>query len=328
MYYDRTLSREFAQILMEGGKLRWLLNYVKVHPELDFGIVKSNGKERIIVYRGLTKIMQIEKMTTSNLVKVTAAEKYKKIAPELYGKKALSDITEEPIDKIIRSLKKEGPKETNYNNKKEGYYQNRLSKEFGVLATEDSDFILIEKEVVIGYKDNSEKEQILSPLKASYMKIQEAIYEADSKTNHKKFGKNIKEKSFGNEVDFLALNKNGDLLLMEMKHGSNTSGIYLSPLQIGMYYEILGKLPGLKESALNSLMQKQKIGLVNPDWKVPTLTGKIIPALIVADLKPKSTAKEKFYEILEICRKVEGDEFLKDLVAYDYTPDEGLVLWE
>ena len=59
MYYNRTISKEFASLLETGSKLRWLFDFVKNHKELDFLIGKNNSKEWISVYRGLTRILTI-----------------------------------------------------------------------------------------------------------------------------------------------------------------------------------------------------------------------------------------------------------------------------
>ena len=53
MYYNRTLSKELSALLETGGELRWLFDFVKNHPDLDFLVGKNNSKEWLSVYRGL-----------------------------------------------------------------------------------------------------------------------------------------------------------------------------------------------------------------------------------------------------------------------------------
>lgn len=128
-------------------------------------------------------------------------------------------------------------------------------------------------------------------------------------------------------MDFLAITKEGDLLLIEYKDGSSTSGIYLSPLQIGLYFDIFKLLSSkidLNQTVIEMLEQKKRIGLVNPNWKTPKLSGKVIPVLVISNPNYRSSAYEKFQEILDICKKEKGDEFLKDLRTYSYTSSEGL----
>lgn len=339
MYYDRTLSDEFASNLMEGGKLRWLFDFVKERSDLELSLVVSgqNGKkkERIIFYRGLTKIMEIEKMSTKQ-VKVKGAGKYREIVPDIYGEKDVEYIKKEPVEKIIKFLREDEKSARYYDSKKEGYYQNELSRKYGIDVGDDAEFVIVDKEVVVGYDDKAEREREFGPIKDKYKEIQKKILIK----NPKRYGSKLDEKSLGNKLDFLALNKNGDIYLIELKHGTNTSGIYLSPLQIGLYYEIFdkfarlpnsqkdNKLSKLQKNVLSMLKQKQEIGLINPNWKVPKFSGKIVPVLTVADPNPRSSAKEKFAEILNICRENLGAEFLKNTKTFDYITDKDLVSWD
>ncbi len=198
--------------------------------------------------------------------------------------------------------------------------------------------MIVDKEAVVGYKNKAEKEKEFGPIRDKYKEIQRKI----SIKNPKRYGGNRDEKPLGNELDFLALNKEGDIYLIELKHGTNTSGIYLSPLQIGLYYEIfdkfarlpnsqkVDKLSNLQKRVLEMFKQRQEIGLINSNWTVPKISekNKIVPVLIVAEPNHKSSAKEKFNEILDICREDLGADFLKNIRIYDYTTEKGLVFWD
>lgn len=328
MYYDRTLSDKFAKYLLPGGKLRWLFDFVKTRSDLDLSLVvtEKNGKkeERIILYRGLTKVIDIYKRKGPERVYIDGADTYKELTHKLYGSKVISDISPDEIEIIIDYLRKKGEKDRYYGNKKEGYYQNELSRKYGIYATDDEEFVIVDKEAVVGYDDEDEKEKEFKPIREKYHIIQKKI----SNGNPKSYGSKRGNESLGNELDFLALNKKGDICLIELKHGTNTSGIYLSPLQIGLYYDIFDKFSDLQESVLRMLKQKQEMGLINPNWEVPEFSGKIVPVLIVAEPNHRSSAKEKFYGVLKICRENLGDDFLKNIKMYDYTMDKGLVSWD
>lgn len=325
MYYDRTLTDDFAKHIMPGGQLRWLYDFVKNRPDLDFLVVKNKDVEAISIYRGLTRIMTIKPTRNTGIVNIDAAPTYKEIAKEFFGVKSVSSITKEPIEFIINYLKANGVNDRYYGNKKEGYYQNELSRKYGICSSKDSEFVIIDKEAIIGYENESEKKQIFSSLQDGYKKLQCKISKHDSK----RYGQDLDKKAIGNELDFLALNKNGDIQLIEYKHGSNTSGIYLSPLQIGLYYDNFSLLPKkvLHDGITRMLEQKQRIGLINENWKKQEFSGKIIPVLIISNSNVKSSACTKFYEILEFCKKYKGSDFLENLQTYSYTTDGGLVPW-
>ncbi|MDF1518793.1 MAG: hypothetical protein P1P79_12685, partial [Lutibacter sp.] len=238
MYYNRTISKGLASLLETGGELRWLFEFVKNHKELDFLIGKNSSKEWISVYRGLTRILTILPIN-STFVFIDADEKYKAISPNLYGQKSVNENFQNDIENLIAQIEQNSQFDRYYKNKKEGYYQNELSKKFGICGNPDTDFVIIDKEAVIGYSNQAEKVNLLGNIQQKYKQLQKEI----SLLNPERYGKDLGKKAIGNELDFLALDKAGNILLIEYKHGTNTSGIYLSPLQIGMYNDIFTYFP-------------------------------------------------------------------------------------
>lgn len=324
MYYNRTISKGLASLLETGGELRWLFDFVKNHNELDFLIGKNNSKEWISVYRGLTRILTILPIN-SNSVLIDADDKYKYISPNLYGQKNLSENYQKEIEYLITQIELNSKFDRYYKNKKEGFYQNELSKIFGICGHPDSDFVIIDKEAVIGYSDQAEKENLFGSLQQKYKQLQREI----SDLNPERYGKDLGKKAIGNELDFLALDKDGNILLIEYKHGTNTSGVYLSPLQIGLYNDIFTSFPKseLEIAVFEMLEQKQKIGLINPNWKKPNIIRSIIPVLIISEFNYKSSAKTKFDEILQFTRKQLGSNFLNDIQTFNFTMKNGLSNW-
>ena len=185
--------------------------------------------------------------------------------------------------------------------------------------------MIIDKEAVVGYLDKKEKAKLFGPFQQKYKIMQRDI----SDFNSEKFGQNLEKKAVGNELDFLAMDKEGNILLIEYKHGTNTSGVYLSPLQIGLYYDIFTGLPKkeLSKAVFEMLAQKQKIGLINPAWIKPSVIKDIIPVLIISNYNYKSSAKVKFEEIMDFLRPRLNPEFLKTLQTFNFTLQSGLLTW-
>ena len=182
----------------------------------------------------------------------------------------------------------------------------------------------MDKEAVIGYKNESEKKEMFGGLQKPYKELQKEL----SRKNAKRFGKDLEKKSIGNELDFLALDKQGNLLLIEYKHGENTSGIYLSPLQIGMYYDLFFQFPRveLEKSVYGMLEQKKRIGLINSQWKTPVIKD-IVPVLIISEYNYNSSAEEKYKEVLDFVRHGKGRSFLANIKTYNYTIQKGIKPW-
>ena len=330
MYYNRTISNDLSFLLEENGQLRWLFDFVKKREDLDFLIGKNNSKEWISVYRGLTRIISIT-LKNNSTIYIDGAETYKNILPGLYGSKSVNFNFQNDIENLISQIEQNSKFDRYYKSEKEGYYQNKLSRIYGICGKPDDDFVIIDKEVVIGYSDNVVRTNILGEIQQKYKQLQREI----SADNPERYGKDLEKKSIGNELDFLALDKEGNILLMELKHGTNTSGIYLSPLQIGMYADIHNKFKEeLGDAVFEMLEQKQKIGLINPNWKKPNKIKDLIPVLIISKYNyatrvPNSIydTKLKFDEILKITKKQLGSSFLNNLRTLNYTKDNGLSNW-
>lgn len=325
MYYNRKISNSLSKLIESGGKLRWLFDFVKNRNDLDFLIGKSNSNEWISVYRGLTSIVKITGYKRSDDIKIDGAKSYKNISPQLYGRKSISEVFKKELEDLINIISKNENFDRYYKNEKEGYYQNILSRKFGILGDKNDDFVIIDKEAVIGYSNQAEKDALLGKQQQKYKQLQREI----SDLNPRRYGKHLVKKSIGNELDFLALDKDGNILLIEYKHGTNTNGIYLSPLQIGLYNDIFTSFPrkDLECAVFEMLEQKQKIGLINPNWRKPKIIKNIIPVLIISKYNDKSSAKTKFEEILRFSRKQLGSNFLNNLQTFNFTKNNGLTNW-
>jgi len=270
-------------------------------------------------------VITIIKSKAPDIVNIDGAKAYQDILPRLYGKKSTSEKFEEELEYLLNVVSKEKKFDKYYNNKKEGFYQNILSRKYGICGTKNDNFVIIDKEAVVGYSDQAEKNKLFGNMQQKYKQLQQDI----SDLNPVRYGKNLGKKAIGNELDFLALDKEGNILLIEYKHGTNTAGIYLSPLQIGLYNDIFTSYPKneLEDAVFDMLKQKQEIGLINSNWPKPNRIKNIIPVLIISEYHYKSSAKTKFDEILQFTRTKLGSEFLKNLQTFNFTMTNGMLHW-
>lgn len=158
MYYDRTLSCSFSKLIEPNGELRWLFDFVKDKDDLDFLIGKNKSKEWISVYRGLTSLIKISKRKSADTVNIDGAKSYKEIAPDLYknGVPVNKNFHNVLVD-LYENIRNNEKFDRYYNNQKEGYYQNELSRKHGINGNTDSNFVIVDKEAVIGYEDQDKK---------------------------------------------------------------------------------------------------------------------------------------------------------------------------
>lgn len=151
MYYNRTISNSFSGLIEKGGKLRWLFDFVKNTKELDFLIGKNKETESISVYRGLSRIIQITiRPNQPEIIKIDASPTYKEILPNLYGEKNINVNFQKELEAIINIVDHTKKFDSYYNCKKEGFYQNEFSRKYRICGKVNYDFIIIDKEAVIG----------------------------------------------------------------------------------------------------------------------------------------------------------------------------------
>lgn len=107
MYYNRTISTDFEDLL-KSGHFSWIIPYVKKHEDLDILIGRNKSMEFCSVYRGLSRILRIyrpisKKQKYGNF-KWDAADKY--IAMYSDPKVSLEQLCEDDIEKVRRQIEK------------------------------------------------------------------------------------------------------------------------------------------------------------------------------------------------------------------------------
>lgn len=323
MYYKRVIPKKLKFLLMDGGKLHWLFNLVKSRDDLDFLIGANNSKQWISVYCGTTCILNI--YFTSGLVHISAHKKYIDLAwnnsLNIYGDKETTNLNiEDDFVQFLSLLHHNHHLERHYDNKKEGYFQNLFSRQFGILSDGSEDFVVVDKEAVVGYQNMLVKAKYFDKQREKFRAIKKHLSEIDAK----RYGSNIGNEALGNELDFVAVNRDGKILFIEFKHGSSTKGIYLSPIQIGLYCSIFQDyINYCKQNFINDvgemIKQKKDMNLISPDFPEVKLSGEVVPLLIIAKYNPRSSAIDKFSSVLKICgEELKDDAFLSKLEVYQY----------
>ena len=189
------------------------------------------------------------------------------------------------------------------NKKKEGFYQNLISRRYTLNCKPSDEFFVIDKEFVIGYKNQSTKD---ISLEKHIKKYDGFIRQIKERYPTERWPKEIKQS--GEECDFLAITKEGDILLLELKQNADTKKIYLSPLQVEKYADMTKSLlDDYSDSFFNVLKemveQKKRIGIMNPAWEMPQkLSGKIKTAVVVGG-NSSSEAKRKYKLVRDIVGK-------------------------
>lgn len=315
-YYDRTMDDSFiSKVLYD---YPWIIKFVKKIPELDFqtGHDPRQGRSWFSVYKGTGRVITF--VSRRNSYKIDAADAYKKIAPigffehptEACFVEYLSNIRETPnLQRYYESDK----------GKREGFYQNLIGRRYTFNTKTEDDFIIIDKEMVVGFKDEATKtawnKDIISNIEELIRNLRRDYNGSLPQDIHSKYG----------EFDFLAMTWDGDIIIMELKQ-DDPQKTYLSPIQVRFYYEQFKKLMKedidfLSANIMRMVQQKINLGIINiPERKsLPNkLSKKIRTCVIVGeDKKLSQTVRDRFISVRDI--------FLPDMEAYTCESDGTLI---
>ena len=204
MYYERSMKIDLEKSILKNYE--WLIDEVIKRPELDFQTGSNISDSWFSVYRGTGRILTIN---TSG--KIFADPKYIGLCSDFYKKP-----DRKGLNILLSKINNDSSLGRYYidakGRKKEGYYQNLISRRYSLFCQAEDDFIIIDKEFVLGYCDDNIKNVITKPVKDKYDEIIHSLSQKYA------YCKNIKQP--GTECDFVGLTRSGDILLLELKRVS------------------------------------------------------------------------------------------------------------
>lgn len=314
-YYDRTMDDSFISKVL--GDYPWLIKFVKKTPELDFqtGHDPRQGRSWFSVYKGTGRVITF--VSRRNGYKIDAADAYKRIAPIVF----FEHPTENSFVEYLSNIR-EAPNLQRYyesdQGKKEGFYQNLIGRRYTFNTKAEDDFIIIDKEMVVGFKDEVTKtawnKDIISNIEALIRNLRRDYKGRLPKDISSKYG----------EFDFLAMTWDGDIIIMELKQDDSLK-TSLSPIQVRFYDEQFHKLlkenKDISDNIMKMVQQKVDMGIINvPKGRsLPQkLSGQIETCVIVGEEKSLSpTICDRF----RVVRKI----FLPNMKSYTCESDGTLV---
>lgn len=324
--YDRTIGDEFAEKLLPGNEYHFLIDTRSIQLADPYSLdVQLRENNTIMVYHGTTRIIKCRWSLREKRLCFTSAHKRSEACHGLFkvltglqgGGHEIEKTYGAFIKAVLESLRSGGRKGQYYNNQREGYWQNRLCIYFGGPDwTPDREWLIVDREVVVGFGNRSEKGSFYEGLCPHYYDIQMGLRDRN---------RNLWTKPNANkkpdELDMLAIDSKGKLLCIELKHGNNAAGIYWAPFQVGMYHEAYKRaLTHVKEGVRKQINQKIDFGLLPPEALqriAATIAGTEEPKSVLAVAEPKqdSGCWEQLRESMNAIR------FWPDLVEVKKGPE-------
>jgi len=316
-HYCRTMSPEFEQELM--ASYSWLIDLVRCNDSLDFQTGSNRGVSWFSVYRGTTRIVKLVKSGVTP-ISIEVANSYLELCPSIVDTQAFCrDLFIKYLAAIDNNIARYGRYYITENGeRREGYYQNLISRRYTLDLRPDDDFLIIDKEMVLGF-DNEEIKKIWNE---EILQRQQNLLE---QTYHSMEGTRLPDRNrvpieYG-EYDFLAVDKRGNFIIMELKQNDPTK-TYFSPLQVNYYVLQLEKfLRDNREAFCNTirtmLLQKQRMGLIRlpQEWILPeSMAANVRSCVIVGDHTGISTEISRRFNVFR-------SSILPSLETFDTEPD-------
>lgn len=241
MKYERILTPAFLELLKPGGPMVWLLRLARPTTQNDSWAldVQLRRESVVMFYHGTTCVLRVRHERAANLTRVSfsadkaygrSGQPSEAAYAALMGKWPVEkSCSLDPICRAYLEAVLGSASERYYKNRKEGFWQNRLAVRFGRMFTLTDEWLIIDRECVIKMGRAPEARQVITNIIAHYEKLSVTI----QRENRARFGSDSIH--FGNELDFLAITRDGELACVELKHGENASGIYWAPLQVSVY---------------------------------------------------------------------------------------------
>ncbi|MGJ5819926.1 hypothetical protein [Paludibaculum fermentans] len=145
-----------------------------------------------------------------------------------------------------------------YQNRKEGFWENQLAYTHGRGWRADKEWLVIDRQAVVGFDSGAELNDTVGPIVGRHAAALESLIDRQPR-------RWAKPKAVGNELDLLAVNHRGEILCIELKHASNSEGVYCGPFQAAVYRDTFHAVAESIVPDLDRLVrQKVVLGLLPP----------------------------------------------------------------
>ncbi|MEN6616867.1 MAG: hypothetical protein ABFD12_09955 [Syntrophorhabdus sp.] len=304
--FERKLDQSFLELLSKDGPLNFIIKDCLEHTDPDAFDIQIREKSNLMIYHGNTCVMKLHnKNSDSTKIEISAHNAYGQAGRKCSAtyKQVMRSWNSSDLDQVydLKRLFKNYlatiPASVNARYyKNEGLWANRLCSYFGSRWDKTKDWLIIDRESVIGFDTAANKSAF-----AQYKKVYKTIEQTFRAGNPKKWGRPDLQKSFGDELDMLAIGPNKELICIELKHGSYTSGIYWGPLQASVYKDAFEfYIAELYQGIVDMVKQKTEIGLLPASAKdrIPSngFSG-VQSVLAIAEPNLRSTCWSKMQEV-------------------------------
>ena len=284
--YDRVPSKELKALLSPGGFLEPLVRLTSRRVSCLALDVHLRADDEVQVYCGLTRILNVRR-NRSGTVRVAAHQTYSR---QDSAKAILRQWSTDEPDRFRLAL---GAYVDSVKVAKRHTGAERAVQ--SIWSRVDSPWIPFDREAVLGY--SSEEDSIAV---AGFKQVQQARRELERITELQPWAM---PPTAGREVDQLAVDSKGKLVIAELKHASaSPASVYYTPFQLLHYvWEWYNALEPVRSGLQALIDARVELGLT--PHQIPRLTGGIRPAICFSRDNRSDEVKARYERVLAVINR-------------------------
>jgi hypothetical protein len=264
LLFDRRAGVQLVGALKPSGALHQFVDLVRDQDhsaalDLQFRANPNTGESAATLYVGLTKAIDLKVNGTGSMFCAALQPKFGPASatdwrPPVWAQWTPIETMGEVADSLLAFTKatiEDAPK-------------SHIASEGGMQAilsnTASEDFVVIDRESQFHFPSTEIKKAVLREEGAEIAQALAAIFNRGEPW--------AREKSFGGELDALAMDKDGRLLIIEVKPGWETGPLGRTPGQVGLYRRLFARWtaqdPALAREVLEGMLdQRAEAGLLS-----------------------------------------------------------------
>ena len=287
--YDRAPSPELQALLSPGGFLAPLLALSKRKVARCHLDVHLRPDDKVIVYCGLTKLVDIS--LKNGMINVTAESTYttQPCAGDLFRewntrKPGFEETLSNYLDNVVVAEAQTG---------REGGIQARWSR-----VTEP--WIPFDRDAVLAYESETEKAKAMEAgeVDKAYVQLDAIVATKRKLPSRKDHWEILPKKKRSNEIDQIAVDPQGRLVIVELKD-TFASDVYYAPLQLLQYVWEWRNVLGTVRGSLQRLLDA-RVALGLTPAIVPRITGGIRAAIGFGEDDRSEEVKHRYERVLGV----------------------------
>lgn len=327
IYFDRRVPVQLVNALAPRGHFHHLVEIARARKPLDLHLrALEGGAAHATLYLGLTRVLDLHTddrerfwITGQRGSRPTSRfrEVYEKRFDQAWGRpQSLDDLARawksgDGRTYIEEAIAVADPRYMRPD--REGFLQ-------ASLADRPDRFVLIDRESVVGFREGAKRrylDEALSSIRTAVHSLAQSgepwtRTRAPSDAAERTTGPTANRKPrrrpkwFGDELDALAIDVQGRVLIIEAKGANDTGGVAWTPAQVAVYRRLFGAWAKERSDEAPSVLggmldQRKRLGLAPEDSSEPAEPLDLVPMIVIGGTLGRSakTANARMLRVSE-----------------------------